>query len=402
MPRRSHRGGRIKSIERQHAGHSVSCSITRPSQATQDGGSTRSDSIATPWRRRFHPFSGMLTGCADDAATSSCVMSMVPVVSIRAIVTPPTDQSRADLRLMTAMTHGAEIFDRSLLALRRRRSAARATSHDFLLRRVAEDFAERLAIVQRQFPIVLNLPAYHGIVAEHAASVSSVGQIIKADPSSSGSIECGAAIIADEEALPFGDGTLDAILSPLSLQFVNDLPGALLQMRRALKGDGLLLAALLGGATLRELRESWLVAEEEISGGASPRVAPFADVRDLGALLQRAGFALPVVDSDTVTVTYPTPLDLMRDIKGMGASNILRDRRRVPVTRGLLMRAAEVYAERFSLSNGRVPATFEIITLTAWTPHESQPKPLAPGSAKIRLADALGVRERGAGENPER
>ena len=199
---------------------------------------------------------------------------------------------------------------------------------------------------------------------------------------------------ADDEHLPFGEASLDLAVSGLSLQLVNDVPGALVQLRRALKPDGLLLAALLGGETLKELREAWLIAEEEISGGASPRVAPFGDVRELGALLQRAGFALPVADSDVVRVTYASPLALMHELRAMAASNMLVERRRVPVTRRLLMRAAEVYAERFALPDGRIPATFEIITLTAWVPHESQQKPLAPGSAKLRLADALGVRER--------
>ena len=149
----------------------------------------------------------------------------------------------------------------------------------------------------------------------------------------------------------------------------------------------------IGGATLHQLREAWLTAEAEISGGASPRVAPFADVRDLGALLQRAGFALPVVDSETVTVTYADPLALMREIKAMGASNMLVARRRQPVTRGLVLRAAEIYADRFAAPDGRVPATFESLTLTAWAPDASQPKPLRPGSAQTRLADALGVKE---------
>ncbi|MEQ1672264.1 MAG: methyltransferase domain-containing protein, partial [Hyphomicrobium sp.] len=203
----------------------------------------------------------------------------------------------------------------------------------------------------------------------------------------------GAVICADDEQLPFGEATLDLAVSGLSLHLVNDIPGVLAQLRRALKPDGLLLAALLGGETLKELRRAWLEAEAEITGGASPRVAPFADVRDLGALLQRAGFALPVADSDVVRVTYATPLALMQELRAMAASNMLVERRRVPVTRELLMRAAEIYAERFALPDGRIPATFEIITLTAWVPHDSQQKPLAPGSAKMRLADALGVSE---------
>lgn len=288
------------------------------------------------------------------------------------------------------MPETPHIFDRRLLALRRARVAASAAAHDFLLQRVAEDFAERLAIVQRNFPAVLNLGAYHGLVSEAIAGLSNIGSIIDADLVAHPVPPQGRArIVADEEALPFAEASLDLIVSGLSLQFVNDLPGAFVQMRRALKPDGLLLAALPGGDTLKELRESWLIAEDEIAGGASPRVAPFADVRALGGLLQRAGFALPVADSDTVTVTYATPLDVMRELKTMGASNMLAARRPVPVTRRLLLRAAEVYAERFSLPNGRVPATFEIITLTAWAPDESQPKPLKPGSATVRLADAL-------------
>ena len=198
---------------------------------------------------------------------------------------------------------------------------------------------------------------------------------------------------ADEEVLPFRDASLDLIVSGLALQHVNDLPGVLAQARRALKPDGLLLAALLGGSTLNELRSAFLAAEEEIEGGASPRVAPFADVRDLGALLQRAQLALPVVDADTVTVTYADPLALMRELRAMGATNVLRARRRAPLRRATLLRAIEIYQERFGLADGRIPATFEILTLTAWAPHASQQRPLQPGSAKARLADALKVPE---------
>ena len=200
--------------------------------------------------------------------------------------------------------------------------------------------------------------------------------------------------------LPFADATLDLVVSGLSLQFVNDLPGALLQIRRALKPDGLFLAAMLGGTTFTELRQAFLAAEAEIEGGASPHVAPFTDLRDAGALLQRAGFALPVADGDTVRVTYATPFDLMRELRAMGATNALTARRRTPLRRATLMRMAQIYNERFGLPNGRVPATFEILTLTAWTPHESQPKPLRPGSAQMRLAEALGTRELPAGDKP--
>jgi NADH dehydrogenase [ubiquinone] 1 alpha subcomplex assembly factor 5 len=294
------------------------------------------------------------------------------------------------------MTEPHRIFDDALLAERRNRAAATASAHDFLLERVATDFAERLAIVQRDFAVAVDVGSHHGLVGRRIAAVPNIGQVISFDPALA-ALEAAPAprVLGSFEALPFAKGALDLCVSGLSLHIVDDLPGALLQIRHALKPDGLLLAALLGGQTLRELREAWLAAEDEMLGGASPRVAPFADVRDLGSLLQRAGFALPVVDADIVTVTYADPIALMRDVKGMGASNMLADRRRVPVTRGLLMRAAEIYARRFAIDGtGRVPATFEILTMTAWAPHENQPKPLRPGSAKTRLADALGVPER--------
>lgn len=282
------------------------------------------------------------------------------------------------------------IFDGDLLRRRRARAAAGASRHDFLLRRVADDFAERLSLIKRDFSQAADIGAHHGVLAERLAQVPGIGTIVELDSVSAASLNVGRSrIVADIEALPIAEGSLDLAVSALALQLVNDVPGVLAQIRRALRPDGLLLAALLGGDTLHELRQAWLVAEDEVAGGASPRVAPFADVRELGGLLQRAGFALPVADSDVVRVTYPTPLALMQDIKGMGASNVLLSRRRVPVTRRLLLRAAEVYAERHALPGGRVPATFEIVTLTAWAPDEKQQKPLAPGSATVRLADVL-------------
>jgi SAM-dependent methyltransferase len=287
------------------------------------------------------------------------------------------------------------IFDRALLTQRRNRAAANASRHDFLLERVADDIAERLALVRRSFPLAVNLGAHHGLLARRIAGMSGIERIIDVDPAEALLAQCpGLKVVADEEALPFADAALDLVVSGLSLHLVNDLPGTLVQVRRALKPDGLLLASLLGGETLKELRHAWLAAEAEVTGGASPRVAPFADVRDLGALLQRAGFALPVVDSESVTVTYASPFALMQELKAMGASNPLVARRRQPVLRRLLARAAEIYQERYAQADGRVPATFEILTLTAWAPDESQPKPLQPGSAKARLADALGVAER--------
>jgi SAM-dependent methyltransferase len=209
-------------------------------------------------------------------------------------------------------------------------------------------------------------------------------------------------VIADEEALPFRDGALDLVVSALALQFVNDLPGVLVQIRRALKPDGLFLAALLGGETLTELRQSFAEAESEVESGASPRVAPFADLRELGALLQRAGFALPVTDVDRVSVRYDTVFNLMADLRRMGATNALVARRRAPLKRATLQRMAEIYAQRFADPDGRVRATFEIVWLSGWAPHPDQQQPLEPGTAKTRLADALGTQEISTGEKVRR
>lgn len=287
------------------------------------------------------------------------------------------------------------IFDLDLLNRRRTRVAAMAASHDFLLERVADDFLERLSIVRRAFPLAADVGAHHGLLGRRLTQLpelaSSIESLTSVEPTAALLAQCAAPRLqADLETLPLAEASHDLIVSGLSLHLVNDLPGALIQINRALKPDGLFLGALLGGATLTELRQAWLIAETEITGGASPRVAPFADVRDLGSLVQRAGFALPVVDSDIVSVTYADPVALMREVKAMGASNMLLDRRRAPVTRPLLLRAAEIYAERFALPNGRIPATFEILTITAWRPDPTQPKPLKPGSAQVSLKDVLG------------
>ncbi len=285
------------------------------------------------------------------------------------------------------------LFDRELLTRRRDRAAATIASSDFLLQRVRDDLVERVGIVHRHFADCVVLGAHHGLVARSLRALPNVGLVIEADSSPRLLELCdGPRVLADEEAIPFGSASLDLVVSALALQHVNDLPGVLAQVRRALRPDGLLLAAMAGGRTLCELRDVMLEAELETQGGASPRVAPFADVRDTGALLQRAGFALPVVDSDTVSVTYPTPIALMRDLRCMGAGNVLLDRARRPLRRDTLMRACALYAERYATAEGRVRATFEIISMTAWAPHESQPQPLRPGSAKTRLADVLAPR----------
>jgi SAM-dependent methyltransferase len=289
------------------------------------------------------------------------------------------------------MAPDRNVFDRTLL--RRRRERARALGPEtFLIDRVAADLAERLGAVLRQFEVAVDLGTPSDAVRQALADNSAVGRLIAASPLPD------VDLVADEEALPFRDGSLDLVVSALSLQFVNDLPGTLIQIRRALKPDGLFLAALLGGDTLTELRQAFAAAEAEMEGGVSPRVAPFADVREMGALLQRAGFALPVTDVERLTVRYSSPFILMGELRRMGATNVLTERRRTPLRRATLKRMAEIYAQRFADSDGKVRATFEIIWLSGWAPHEGQQKPLRPGSAQARLADALGTREIGTGE----
>ena len=299
---------------------------------------------------------------------------------------------------MYQMPSNPTIFDRQLLRVRQQRARA-VGAETFLIDQVAGDLADRLSVVLRQFERAVDLGTPTDAVRRLLAESGKVATIIAATPES-GARDASLRVAADEEALPFADGSLDLIVSALALQFVNDLPGTLIQIRRALKPDGLLLAALIGGDSLTELREAFAQAESEIEGGVSPRVAPFADVRELGALLQRAGFALPVVDSDRLTVRYNSVLDLMRDLRRMGATNVLTERRRKPLKRATLYRLAEIYARRFADADGRLRATFEIAWLSGWVPHESQQKPLKPGSARQRLADALGTKEIPTGEKP--
>jgi SAM-dependent methyltransferase len=295
------------------------------------------------------------------------------------------------------MTAAPLIFDRSLQRHRRRRAAS-GKEATFLLERVAGELTDRLATVLRRFDIVVDLGTPGEAVRAALLRLDSIGMVVAADVLPRGR----PFVVADEEALPFADGAIDLLVSALALQYVNDLPGALLQVRRALKPDGLFLAALLGGETLTELRQSFAAAESEIEGGASPRVAPFADLRDLGGLLQRAGFALPVTDVDRLTVCYGSAFDLLRDLRRMGATNSLIARRRKPLRRATLQRMAEIYALQFADPNGRVRATFDIVWLSGWAPHPDQRQPLKPGSAKARLADALGAREISAGEKAGR
>jgi SAM-dependent methyltransferase len=294
------------------------------------------------------------------------------------------------------------IIDRALLRARGRRALALGPS-TFLIDRVAQELAERLASVLRSFPCGLDLGSPTGAVRRALAGSPKVGSLIAANALAAvAGHNDGLAIVADEEALPLREGALDLVVSGLSLHFVNDLPGTLVQVRRALKPDGLFVAALFGGDTLTELRQAFAAAEAEVEDGISPRVLPFADLRDLGALLQRAGFALPVTDVDRLTVRYASPLDLMHDLRRMGAANPLVDRSRRPLRRATLARMLAIYGGRFADPDGRIRATFEIVYLSGWAPHESQQQPLAPGSARTRLADALGTQERSAGEKAGR
>ncbi len=305
-----------------------------------------------------------------------------------------------------AMTDPVRLFDRRAVRLHRDRAARRAPAAlaagrdpDFLYAAVADRLADRLDAVKRDFPMALDLGCRNGALARCLAGLAGIQHVIQADLSPAMAARARAenrffpTAAVDEEALPFADKSLDLVVSALSLHWVNDLPGTLIQINRALKPDGLLLAAFLGGGTLTELRDALTVAETEIEGGVSPRISPFADVRDAGGLLQRAGFALPVVDRDTLTVTYEHAFGLMYDLRLMGETNALIQRRRGASRRATLLRAAELYLKRHSDKVGRLHATFEIITLTGWAPDASQPKPLAPGSAKHRLADALGGAE---------
>ncbi len=291
------------------------------------------------------------------------------------------------------------IFDRSRIHANLQRAAKTLPQADFLLRRAAEELADRTGAIKRDFKLAADTGAYHGLGAR--ALKERIPGIATVSLCSSASLAASCpkpAAIASEEALPLKDGTFDLITSALSLHLVNDLPGALIQIRRALKPDGLFLGALLGGDSLIELRQSFMMAESETLGGVSPRVFPTANVRELGGLLLRAGFALPVADSEQLTVTYPDPLALMRELKAMGAANPLAGRSRKPMRRDMLARAASIYSDLFSVPDGKVRATFEIIYLCGWAPHESQQKPLKPGSAAARLADALGSVEIPAGD----
>jgi SAM-dependent methyltransferase len=267
------------------------------------------------------------------------------------------------------MTGAPTIIDRAAVRRNRSRAAAGLADFDFLIETVADDLMERLDDSTHRFARALDLGCHTGALGRRLSRRDDIQTLLSADTARAMVDRApGLRVIADEELLPIADGALDLIMSCLNLHWVNDLPGCLIQARRALKPDGLFLAAMFGGATLRELREAFLAAEDEIEGGAGPRVSPFADVRDAGDLLSRAGFKLPVAVTETLTVSYESPLKLMRDLKGMGEANAHFHRRKSFTRRTTLLRALAIYQERFGDADGRVPATFEIVTLTGWAP----------------------------------
>jgi len=284
------------------------------------------------------------------------------------------------------------IFDRSLLRLRRARAAARFAHYDFLHREVGDRLLDRLEDLNRRFPVAVDLESRQGLLPALLQGRGHIETLISCDltpemlPK-----ESPTTALLDPEFLPFREGSLDLVLSNLGLHWSNDLPGVLIQIRRALKPDGLLLASLLGGETLAELRQCLADAEIELFGGLSPRLSPVTDVRDAGALLQRAGFALPVVDSDKITVTYDNAFRLLEDVRGMAESNLVFERVKHFTPRALFLRMAALYQERYSGPDGRITATFSIINLTAWGPADSQQQPLKPGSGETSLTQLLGT-----------
>jgi NADH dehydrogenase [ubiquinone] 1 alpha subcomplex assembly factor 5 len=300
------------------------------------------------------------------------------------------------------MADSMNVFDRRLVRRRRDRAAAALDAHDFLFREAAERLADRLDDVRRKFPLALDLGCHGGEIAAALRGRGGIETLVQCDLSTTMAGRAAAngnpTLAADEEVLPFAPESFDLVVSALSLHWVNDLPGCLLQIRQCLKPDGLFLGAMLGGDTLCELRQSLMEAELAEVGGVSPRVSPFADLRDAGSLLQRAGFALPVIDGDRLTASYADVLKLMHDLRGMGEGNAVRERAGRSIHPALAARTDDIYRRRFGDAEGRLIATFQIIYLTAWAPAAGQQRALAPGSARTRLAEALGTVEVSAGD----
>ena len=295
-----------------------------------------------------------------------------------------------------------QLFDMRALRRNRQRAAASYDKYAFLKDEAAVRLVDRVDLIRRDFELCLDLGAHDGRLWQHLAPLGKIRTIVQSDPAAKFSnnffrnnIDPRVAPFAvhDFTTLPFADKSFDGVFSCLNFHWVDDLPGLFVQIRRLLRPDGLCLVNLLGGGSLHELRASLIAAEQDITGGFSPRCAPMVDIRDVGGLLGRAGLALPVADSDRLTVNYPNMFRLMHDLRGMGEQNVLLGRLRHPTKRAVFVRAAEIYQDKFGLTNGSIPASFEIITLTGWAPHESQQKPLRPGSARTRLASAVGSHE---------
>ena len=284
---------------------------------------------------------------------------------------------------MEQLIDSKAVVDRKRRALRNRVDGA-----DFLMRDAAQELADRLSAVERRFPRAAVLLTPTGLAADALRATGKVDEVVQV--AAHRDLLGGPGEIAEGDRLPLEPASLDLAVSLLSMQEMNDIPGFLIQVRRALKPDGLFIGAMAGAGTLTELRDALLAAETQLAGGASPRVLPFADVRDAGALLQRAGFALPVADHDDLTVRYATMFDLMRDLRAMGVTNVLAGRSRRPPMRALFMRAAEIYADRHADADGRIRATFSLVWMSGWAPADSQRKPLRPGSAQVSLARVLG------------
>lgn len=281
------------------------------------------------------------------------------------------------------------IFDRTLLAHRRNRAAGSFANARFLHEEVGARLLERLDLLKRSFPLAVIPGAMDGYLTPQLLGRNGIERVIQFELSEALARQGQNIVVADEEWLPLGPQSVDLIVSNLSLHWVNDLPGALAQARLALRPDGLFLASLLGGETLFELRRCLMEAEMEASGGISPRLSPLTDLRDMGGLLQRVGLALPVVDRDTLTVTYDDPVKLLYDLRAMGATNATLNRPRQPLRRAVLLDALRRYRTYYTVEDNRVQATFEVYYLAGWAPHDSQQKPLPRGSARQSLAEAL-------------
>lgn len=288
------------------------------------------------------------------------------------------------------MNQPPPIFDRTTLRRRRDRAVAGLERYDFLFKEAAGRLFDRVLDVKRSFPLALELGCHTGQFAQAAGDSERIGTLIQADLSEGMVAQVKSPrLVLDEERLPIARASLDLLVSNLSLHWLNDLPGALIQIRQALKPDSLFIATILGGETLSELRHALLAAESELLGGASPRIAPMVDLRDAAGLLQRAGFALPVADFDRITLAYESPFALMQELRGLGEANVLSGRQRHPTSKRIFERAAQIYHERHHREDGRAPATFDILYLSGWSPDPSQQKPLTPGSGTHSLADAV-------------